>query len=629
MTDLLTVGELLCDPSTTYVVPIYQRNYAWGTEQIEQLISDIEDARRGGQDGDSSYFIGNLVVTSRGDGVYEVIDGQQRLTTILVLLLALRAHGGLESAVGTPLRYESRPRSSMTLDRLGRSKTTKELGDEPDEAEDHAICSAMNAVLQFLQVDDNVPGGLDALASYLVDRVVVVRAQVPRSTDLNRYFEIMNTRGAQLQQVDIVKARLMGALDDDLSRSAFARIWDACSDMDNYVQMSLTRNDVTLRDRVFGSDWSQLAAADFDGLESLLASEDGGGESSGAREPVGSSLDEVILRYSGATPEAQSTDPDSDRFRSILDFPVFLLHVLQVWSGPEGPGDVSLDDKHLIDRFESTFADVTEANAVKEFGHHLLRMRVLFDGYVLKRQYTTRNSDDGDWSMLRLERSRSSGRKSQYVSTFGGRATEDGAVAEEVSDILLLQSMLRVTYTSPRTMHWVTEVLRGLSDGSITGEAEMSAALRTHARQRVRAAFFDQGQPEGFNIQRIVFTYLDYLLLDTAERREKFRFTFRNSIEHFYPQSIDVEQSGSAVSADRINRLGNLALVTVSANSKFSNSLPAVKAEAYAKTIELQSPKLELMAERARSGRSWDDSAVDAHHEEMVTLLREDVMMTP
>ena len=154
----------------------------------------------------------------------------------------------------------------------------------------------------------------------------------------------------------------------------------------------------------------------------------------------------------------------------------------------------------------------------------------------------------------------------------------------------------------------------------------MSAALRRHARQRVRAAFFDQGQPEGFNIQRIVFTYLDYLLLDTMERREKYRFTFRNSIEHFYPQSVDVEQSGSTVAAVNRNLLGNLALVSVSANSKFSNSLPMVKAGAYAKLIGLQSPKLELMAEHARSGRSWDDDAVEEHHRAMVARLEEDVM---
>ncbi|MDX7569069.1 DUF262 domain-containing protein, partial [Serratia marcescens] len=71
--ELLTVGKLFTD---NYLIPIYQRNYAWRAEQIEQLISDIQDSVVGGQD---NYFLGNLVVIKRGrEDEFEVIDGQQR-----------------------------------------------------------------------------------------------------------------------------------------------------------------------------------------------------------------------------------------------------------------------------------------------------------------------------------------------------------------------------------------------------------------------------------------------------------------------------------------------------------------------------------------------------------------------
>ena len=67
--------------------------------------------------------------------------------------------------------------------------------------------------------------------------MTLVRASLPPTTDLNRYFDIMNTRGQQLQQVDIVKARLMSGLANEEEQACFAWIWDACADMNSYVQM--------------------------------------------------------------------------------------------------------------------------------------------------------------------------------------------------------------------------------------------------------------------------------------------------------------------------------------------------------------------------------------------------------
>ena len=121
---------------------------------------------------------------------------------------------------------------------------------------------------------------------------------------------------------------------------------------------------------------------------------------------------------------------------------------------------------------------------------------------------------------------------------------------------------------------------------------------------------------------RIVFTYLDYLLLDST--KEGFKFQFRNSIEHFYPQNPDQAQSGASVSPEKLHLLGNLALVSVSANSKFSNSLPKAKAENFQHTMETQSPKLQRMAETTRS-EDWGDAQVQRHHEAMEELLKADI----
>ena len=86
--------------SDDYVVPLYQRNYAWQENQIQQLLQDVYDNSK---IPDSNYFIGSLVVLQRPDGVYEVIDGQQRLTTLHIICKSL-------DLLDVPhLTYDSRP----------------------------------------------------------------------------------------------------------------------------------------------------------------------------------------------------------------------------------------------------------------------------------------------------------------------------------------------------------------------------------------------------------------------------------------------------------------------------------------------------------------------------------------
>lgn len=98
---LLTIEQLF-SANSHYVIPIYQRNYAWGAQEIEQLIRDIADAaealKNAEQQEDPKYYLGSLVVYVR-DGadsahqgviVYETIDGQQRYTTLSILLAYLK-----------------------------------------------------------------------------------------------------------------------------------------------------------------------------------------------------------------------------------------------------------------------------------------------------------------------------------------------------------------------------------------------------------------------------------------------------------------------------------------------------------------------------------------------------------
>ncbi|WP_288273929.1 DUF262 domain-containing protein [uncultured Bifidobacterium sp.] len=121
MTDnstVLNIAELFGE-GCVYRVPIYQRAYAWGNDEIKTLLDDIRRAI----DGDTQYYLGSLVVAGRGseqnETVYEVIDGQQRLTT-LYLLLAVLCHGDDDKAADALAAWSMRLEYECRAESYGR-----------------------------------------------------------------------------------------------------------------------------------------------------------------------------------------------------------------------------------------------------------------------------------------------------------------------------------------------------------------------------------------------------------------------------------------------------------------------------------------------------------------------------
>ena len=88
----LSIEELL-NGNDNYVIPIYQRNYAWGEGEITQLIQDIIDYIPVNGEEEKSYYLGTLIVFERMEGnsfVFETIDGQQRLTTLSLIASVIK-----------------------------------------------------------------------------------------------------------------------------------------------------------------------------------------------------------------------------------------------------------------------------------------------------------------------------------------------------------------------------------------------------------------------------------------------------------------------------------------------------------------------------------------------------------
>ena len=374
--------ETLFDKEAHYVIPRYQRAYAWEDKEIVQLIDDINDSV-------GDYYIGSLVVAKvKGrEERYEVVDGQQRLTTLYLLLHYLVSHDGLVGEVGKTLSFDCRPNSNYTLEHLQDLLSDEKLLVGDEDRLEQSILNGLKAIDQKFMA-----GAIDVDA--FVERlkmVILYRIEVPEHTDLNRYFEIMNTRGEQLEQHDILKAQLMGYLSNRKEQEFFSRVWSACSDMTGYVQMHFAKAE---REEIFGGGWSYSPSDDWGDYKGCL--------DMGQRADKEFSIKGIVKpSFRVETVDGvQEGDRIPIRFDSIIGFPYFLLHVLRVFlrvedvSLSEGRGLGSLlDDKRLLADYNKVITcgqmggkpiKENKASFAREFILFLLRSRL--KNYALRVQ---------------------------------------------------------------------------------------------------------------------------------------------------------------------------------------------------------------------------------------------------
>lgn len=599
---ILTIRQLLNQDN--YIVPIYQRNYAWGSAEIELLLTDIYQAFERQLD---NYYIGSLVVFERDDGLLEVIDGQQRLTTLTILAsFLIKKYPQLPLNQQANIDFEHREDSKNALEILFNSS------DKEDELPKN-FAEALKAIKNHWTDDIH-------FAEFLLDKVQIIRTQVPPKTDLNHYFEIMNTRGEQLEKHEILKARFMSQLTDDKEGIAFATIWDACSDMGRYVVMGF---DANIRKSVFGENWDNIPN-DFENIVQYF-------ENPKTQESEEKTLAEIIKNQSAS--ETSKEIKKSERFHSVIDFANFLMHVLRVYlefkqESKDKIKEISLDEKYLLETFK-----LDNPDEIKQFAMVLLKCRYLFDKYVIKSDHS--KSDDGHWSLLLIKPCNKSGY--DFNNTFG----------ENQQKIVLLLSMFHVSHPARIYKNWLYAVLRWLFKQENIGQENYSVFLENLSeryyfnyygkKNRTSDDFFDiiyddicidksERAKEVLNdllntgtaVPNFIFNRLDYLLWkNQQEKYQNFRFTFRNSVEHFYPQNPD--KNNPRLEQSILHCFGNLCLVSSSINSQFGNNVPEDKKAKFG-NHEFHSLKLNLMMSKANN---WNIDAIKAHDKDMKDILNQ------
>ena len=213
-----------------YVVPDFQREYIWTEKQINKLLEDFDEQNDGSS---SEYFIGTVLVSPQGDekNHFDVIDGQQRLTTTFLILCALRVlfkempqHGKAiddlmtssytdsQGNIKTSLKLE--PRYENAGDAIGR---IVDVNDEPQAVKAiiqnagipiygsvENIINAYDVIYRFLTDNYDDETKLRNYWGYLANKVIFIQISTDVSSAL-KIFETINERGIGLNPMDLLK----------------------------------------------------------------------------------------------------------------------------------------------------------------------------------------------------------------------------------------------------------------------------------------------------------------------------------------------------------------------------------------------------------------------------------------
>ena len=239
------LGEVFCD-KFRFSIPTYQRPYAWTTEEAGELFEDLRRAMGAGDPSEASpYFMGSIVlikgpVKSEAD----VVDGQQRLTTLTILICVLRdrlndlaAHAqsyvGEKGSIfaGTEDRYRLRLRArdacffETKIQRQGATKSLP-LPDTDHNLQHAQIRIAENARLFAQCVDALALDTRQRLLTFMIQRCFLVVVEASDKHSAYRVFSVMNDRGLDLSPTDILKADIIGSIEEESEREIYTDIWE-------------------------------------------------------------------------------------------------------------------------------------------------------------------------------------------------------------------------------------------------------------------------------------------------------------------------------------------------------------------------------------------------------------------
>lgn len=572
--------EKIVEEKLIFSIPLYQRLFSWGEEQVKGLLYDLKNHFDPDLDNGTPYYLGMLSCIKSGNH-YDLIDGQQRFTVMILLAIVLRNYyekwnGFLDG--GKRLRFMSRTKDNEYLTAVINRQV--EILDPNRKMEDGKKIIFDFMVSQFSSDDMRESFAKSAYTrmSFFFSELPLSYASNPAS--LNKYFEAMNAGGKGLEQHEILKVKLMQGEENKVH---LTQIWNAVCDLNRPV---IKRNEKDLEEG-YRSKYMQAIELcrnhrfneAFELCESSYDTEDN------------NEIGDIEAKQQNFRQSFIETGE-----RSFITFPEFLMMVIDIYLNLSG--SYSFYRKELL--------KIYEAHPIpdkQDFYNQLLFYRLLLDYYIVYKE--------GDENT------------NKYDIVF-----KEGASAEALKQY---QSMLYVSQ-SP-FYNWLKPVLERLHNETVRDTDELLLWIKEidnslHPLPRdVNEMTYDKG------IDRYWFWRLDYYLWErkedyfkTEEEKqivEEYVFRANRSIEHLHPQH---QENNDIWGDDDIHSFGNLAMISQSFNSQQSDDPVTVKfarIKDQAHNHTLQSIKMYLMyLDAEKSPLGWKVDIKNKHQDKMYDLLK-------
>src|SRR5690554_4263570 len=217
-------------------IPIYQRLYVWTEEQVKTLFEDLHTAYTAKKD---LYYIGGIITVENAlkPNLFDLVDGQQRFTTLWLLSNELGRALLPFTYNGKNLRLQFSIRENVVEFFTSIGQISNKVNEASNDFSDlMQVGKARNLIIQLIDKHLSNDSEKQAFSNFIFEKVRMVKTTVPSSNDLNKLFEALNNRGAQLEHHEILKARLLSFIKDVEKSNKYAKLWQVCSVMDNYLE---------------------------------------------------------------------------------------------------------------------------------------------------------------------------------------------------------------------------------------------------------------------------------------------------------------------------------------------------------------------------------------------------------
>ncbi len=555
--------------NTFFNIPIYQRPYAWTAKEVEVLLIDFYNAfeKDSVREEKQGYYIGNIV-TFPNNSKLDIVDGQQRFTTLFLIGVISNWNKNIN------LDYEIRENDRDFLKKIRNDKFNDK---EEYQGINNNLIENLKCIKTFFDEKNN-----DEFKSWIENNVKFVLTNLSNDVDVNKYFEVMNDRGVQLEKHHILKANLLSNIKDDKEEKKYAKIWDYCSDMNIYFEEYLLKDEdndnkiIEVRKQLLENPLDKFTGDENDD-ENLL---------------------DILTNDEKSINKDAIKTTKKQLFKSIISFETFLLHIYKI----ENDNSIKINDSDLLEIIDTSKIDA------KAYIEAILKYRVLFDYFVFKR-----NKD-----------------QKSYLRTIDS----DGVIKSDNSKLLMIELLFEIT--SSKFNPWLTDFLIYIEKNKslLDMVEELEKKDKEKALERKGNKSFEKILNQGVSTPHYWFYKLDYLLWKdfplTKEKTIKeydiknFRLKYLSSIEHINPQKPQSQEF--ELDSNLLDTFGNLALISDHMNSSLSNNPFNQKREQLNLQIERNTiDSLKLLLIYSNDLKEWDNNSVKSHQKMMVEILEKDI----